>query len=54
MYWESWRRQDLIRFGVYLKAWALKEADKDATNLLFPIAPEQLIANPNLSQNLGY
>lgn len=54
MYWESWRRQDLIRFGVYLKPWALKEADKDMTNLLFPIAPEQLIANPNLQQNPGY
>ena len=54
MYWESWRRQDLIRFGVYLKPWALKEADKDMTNLLFPLAPEQLLANPNLIQNPGY
>ena len=53
-YWESWRRQDLIRFGVFLKPWALKEADKDMTNLLFPFSPEQLIANPNLKQNPGY
>jgi len=55
MYWESWRRQDLIRFGVFLKAWALKDADPDPQrNLLFPIAPEELLANPNLQQNPGY
>lgn len=56
MYWESWRRQDLIRFGVFLKPWALKDAsaDKDNTHLLFPISPDQLLANPNLHQNPGY
>ncbi|HWJ89885.1 MAG TPA: RagB/SusD family nutrient uptake outer membrane protein [Flavisolibacter sp.] len=53
LYWESWRRQDLIRFGVYLKPWALKTAD-DPKNLLFPIPSDQLIANPNLKQNPGY
>lgn len=55
LYWESWRRQDLIRFGVFLKAWGLKEADQDgARNLLYPIAPDELLANPNLVQNPGY
>ncbi len=54
MYFESWRRQDLIRFGVFLKPWALKEADEGTTNLLYPIAADQLIANPNLAQNPGY
>jgi hypothetical protein len=56
MYWESWRRQDLIRFGVFLKPWALKDegADVDNTHLLFPISPDQLLANPNLTQNPGY
>lgn len=55
LYFESWRRQDLIRFGVFLKKWALKEADADPVrNLLFPIAPNQLLANPNLHQNPGY
>lgn len=53
LYWESWRRQDLIRFGVFLKPWALKTTD-DAKNLLFPIPSDQLIANPNLKQNPGY
>jgi hypothetical protein len=55
LYWESWRRQDLIRFGVFLKPWALKEADADPVrNLLYPIAPDELLANPNLTQNPGY
>lgn len=55
MYWESWRRQDLIRFGVFLKQWDLKSADADPQrNLLFPIAPDELLANPNLKQNPGY
>jgi hypothetical protein len=53
LYWESWRRNDLIRFGVFLKPWALKPTD-DPRNLLFPIPSDQLIANPNLSQNPGY
>lgn len=50
---ESWRRQDLIRFGVYLLPWDLKDND-DPKYLLFPIPPDQLIANPNLQQNPGY
>ncbi|MGZ3838871.1 MAG: RagB/SusD family nutrient uptake outer membrane protein [Flavisolibacter sp.] len=53
LYWESWRRQDLIRFGVFLKPWALKTTD-DPKYLLFPIPSDQLIANPNLKQNTGY
>ena len=53
LYWESWRRQDLIRYGVYLQPWALKTAD-DPKYLLFPIPATQLIANPNLKQNPGY
>ncbi|MBN8838005.1 MAG: RagB/SusD family nutrient uptake outer membrane protein [Sphingobacteriia bacterium] len=53
LYWESWRRQDLIRFGVYLQNWALKSAD-DPKYLLFPIPATQLVANPNLKQNPGY
>jgi hypothetical protein len=53
LYWESWRRQDLIRLGVFLKPWALKAAD-DPKFLLFPIPSTQLIVNPNLKQNPGY
>jgi hypothetical protein len=53
LYFESWRRQDLIRFGVFLQPWTLKTSD-DPKFLLFPIPATQLIANPNLKQNPGY
>jgi hypothetical protein len=54
MYWESLRRQDLIRFGKYLQAWQEKPADAGTKNLLFPIPSNQLAVNPNLTQNPGY
>ncbi len=53
LYLESWRRQDLIRFGKYLQAYQEKPAS-DPKALLFPIPNEQLAANPNLKQNTGY
>jgi starch-binding outer membrane protein, SusD/RagB family len=53
LYWESWRRNDLIRFGVFTKPWGLKPTD-DPKYMLFPIPSGQLIANPNLKQNTGY
>jgi len=55
MYWESYRRQDLIRFGKYLLPWQEKPADVGGTkNLIFPIPSNQLAVNPNLTQNPGY
>lgn len=53
LYWEGWRRQDLIRFGKYLQPWQEKAAD-DPRNLLFPIPSDQLAVNANLTQNPGY
>lgn len=53
LYWEAWRRNDLIRFGKYLAAWQEKAAS-DPKRLLFPIPSEQLAVNPNLTQNPGY
>ncbi|MEO8763724.1 MAG: RagB/SusD family nutrient uptake outer membrane protein [Ginsengibacter sp.] len=52
-YWESSRRTDLLRFGVYLNIWQYKPTD-DPKNLLFPIPNQALAANPNLTQNPGY
>ncbi len=56
LYTENWRRNDLIRFGQYLRDWEFKgTAEIDNTKrLLFPIPLPQLLANPNLSQNPGY
>ncbi|HKP33104.1 MAG TPA: RagB/SusD family nutrient uptake outer membrane protein [Chitinophagaceae bacterium] len=52
-YWDGWRRQDLIRFGVFLQPWTLKPTD-DPKNLWFPIPNTALAVNPNLTQNPGY
>lgn len=53
LYWEGFRRQDLIRFGKFLQPWDEKEAS-DPRVLLFPIPSDQLAVNPNLTQNPGY
>jgi len=53
LYWEGWRRMDLIRFGKYLLAWQEKAAS-DPKVLMFPIPARSLAANPNLVQNPGY
>jgi hypothetical protein len=53
LYWESVRRTDLQRFGVYLKPWQYKPTD-DPKYLIFPVPNSALAANPNLKQNPGY
>ncbi len=53
LYWEGVRRTDLIRFGVFTKAWYLKPAT-DNKYLVFAIPSSALAANPNLKQNPGY
>jgi hypothetical protein len=53
LYWESVRRTDLIRFGVYNQLWQYKPSD-NATYLVFPVPSQALAANPNLKQNPGY
>lgn len=53
LYWESVRRTDLIRFGMFMKPWAYKAAS-DATHLLFPLPASAVASNPNLKQNPGF
>jgi len=53
LYWEGWRRNDLIRFGKFLDAWQEKPATT-AERVLYPIPPTALLANPSLMQNPGY
>jgi hypothetical protein len=50
---EGHRRSDLIRFGRYNAPWWEKNASAPFRNL-FPVPEAQLLANPNLTQNLGY
>ena len=54
LYWEGWRRNDLVRFGKFLAAWQEKPADAGPGTLVFPIPARELAANPNLKQNAGY
>lgn len=62
LYWEAQRRTDLIRFnklttGTYLWAWkggALNGINVDSKYNLFPIPTSDLLANPNLHQNINY
>ena len=53
MAWEYVRRQDLVRFGQFTKAWTFKEASPEFRNI-FPIPATQIALNPNLKQNPGY
>lgn len=54
LYWEGWRRNDMIRFGKFLAAKQLKPNVSGNERLVFAIPNEQLTINPNLTQNPGY
>ena len=54
LWWENWRRQDMIRFGKFLLPFQEKDYPSDPKYLLFPIPNEQLAVNPKLAQNPGY
>ncbi|MEP6711434.1 MAG: RagB/SusD family nutrient uptake outer membrane protein, partial [Ferruginibacter sp.] len=54
LYLETFRRQDLIRFGKFLQPMQEKPDASDPKYLLFPIPNGQVAANPNLLQNAGY
>jgi hypothetical protein len=54
LWFESWRRQDLIRFKKFLLSFQEKEYQSDRKYLLFPIPADQIAVNPNLVQNPGY
>jgi starch-binding outer membrane protein, SusD/RagB family len=62
MFFEGWKRQDMIRFGTYNSAWRFHAADP-ADNLgphginhlnIMPIPATQINANQILKQNPGY
>lgn len=53
LWWEGWRRNDRIRFGVFLSPVELKNYESDPRAVLMPI-PADALANPNISQNPGY
>lgn len=55
--WEGWRRQDLIRFGLFHQAYDQRPQLPDEQNgytTVFPIPQKVLDLNHNLTQNPGY
>lgn len=55
--WEGWRRQDMIRFGLFHQPYSGRPlVDKEQTRftIVFPIPESILSRNDNLSQNYGY
>ncbi len=53
LWWEGWRRNDMIRFGKFLDARELKPYASNPKYLLYPI-PADALFNANLTQNPGY
>ena len=51
--WESWHRNDMIRFGKYEGKWGFK-TDADPNHRIFPIPTSAFTVNPALTQNPGY
>jgi len=62
LYWECFRRTDLIRYGLFTSQaylWPWKGGVSSGTGVdshynLFPLPSSDLEANPNLVQNMGY
>ncbi len=62
LYWESHRRQDLIRFGLYTGnqyVWMFRGGPSTGTSIdsfraIYPIPSASLATNQNLTQNPGY
>ena len=62
LYWEGHRRQDLIRFGLFTGGnynWVWKGGSANGIALpnhfnVYPIPANNMAANPNLTQNIGY
>jgi starch-binding outer membrane protein, SusD/RagB family len=53
LWWEGWRRNDMIRFGKFLNGRELKPAVSKDKYLLYPL-PTNTLINPNFKQNPGY
>jgi len=51
--WETWRRNDAIRFGKYEDKWLFK-TNAETYRRIFPIPQGALTSNPKLKQNPGY
>lgn len=51
--YETWHRNDMIRFGKYEESWGFK-TNSDTYRRIFPIPRDAITLNPSLTQNDGY
>jgi len=54
LYWEGWRRNDLIRFEKFNDPVDQRPAKTDKSKTIYPIPQRAVDTNPNLKQNPGY
>ncbi len=54
LYWEGWRRNDMIRFGTFLNPFDQKPNESEPYKVIYPIPQRAVDTNPNLKQNFGY
>lgn len=54
LYWEGWRRNDLIRFEKFNDPVDQRPNATDKTRTIYPIPQRAVDTNPNLKQNPGY
>lgn len=55
--WEGWRRQDLVRFGLFTRTYSSRPqlpGESSGYTTVFPIPENILSLNGNLTQNPGY
>lgn len=55
--WEGWRRQDMIRFGVFTQAYSCRTplaGEENGYTTVFPIPEKVVDMNPQLRQHKGY
>ena len=55
--WEGWRRQDMVRFGIYHTTYDQRTQlpeEKSGYTTVFPIPQKSIDLNPRLKQNVGY
>ncbi|MEJ8817193.1 RagB/SusD family nutrient uptake outer membrane protein [Lacibacter sp. H407] len=54
LYLEGWRRNDMIRFGIFNSPVQERPNASEAFKVVFPLPNIALSSNPNLKQNFGY
>ncbi len=55
--WEGWRRQDMVRYGIYHTSYDQRTQlpdEKSGYTTVFPIPQRSIDLNPRLQQNRGY